>query len=229
MEPTTSPNAASAEIANEAADIRQQLINGFVHHVLEHGHLPASVYKFTKELGLPEAEFYTAFNSFETLEAHVWAAYHERTMERLHDEEAFLGYSVREKWLAYYFTLLEEWKAQRSFITWSVNRHQGGMRSLQHPYLKLWKAGFEQFAEARNTEGTDTGEVASRPMITKQYYRGQWWQALFLLDFWLKDTSPDFELTDAAVEKAVNFSMDVIGSNALDTAFDFAKFVWQNR
>ena len=34
---------------------------------------------------------------------------------------------------------------------------------------------------------------------------------------------------DAAVEKAINVSMDVMGSNALDSAFDFAKFVWQNK
>lgn len=212
----------------ESQDSATALLQGFVHHVLEHGHLPASIYKFCKELGLPESEFYVHYNSFEAMEAAVWLSYHANTLDRLHAEEAYMEYSVREKWLAYYFTLLEEWKAQRSFITWSVNRHQG-LNSIQKPYLRLWKTAFEAYAESRNTEGADTGEIANRPYIHKQYNKGQWWQALFVLDFWLKDHSPNFELTDAAVEKAVNFSMDVIGTNALDTAFDFAKFVWQNR
>jgi hypothetical protein len=52
---------------------------------------------------------------------------------------------------------------------------------------------------------------------------------LFILNFWVKDPSQQFEQTDVAIEKAVNTSFDLIGKTPLDTIFDFAKFLFQNR
>jgi hypothetical protein len=55
-----------------------------------------------------------------------------------------------------------------------------------------------------------------------------WWQMQFLLRFWAKDTSNEFERTDAAIEKAVNLSFDVLGKNLVDSTFDFVKFTFSN-
>jgi hypothetical protein len=48
----------------------------------------------------------------------------------------------------------------------------------------------------------------------------------FVIGFWIKDNSQGFEKTDAAIEKAVNLSFDLLGKNIADSAFDFAKFVF---
>lgn len=218
----------SSPLVAEIIDVRATLIDGYKQHVLEHGHQPASIYKFVSGLGLAETDYYEHFNSFEAIEGEIWLQLHLNTLIRLDAEDAYLGYTVREKWLAYFYTLIEEWKQNRSFLSWSLRQNKPMMPG-SNACLKHWKEAFVAYANARVTEGTDTGEVASRPYITTKYASGLWIQALFLLDFWLKDTSQNFELTDAAVEKAINVSMDVMGSNALDSAFDFAKFVWQNK
>jgi hypothetical protein len=54
-----------------------------------------------------------------------------------------------------------------------------------------------------------------------------WIQIGFLLMFWKADNSRAFEQTDAAIEKSVNLAFDLIGKGAVDTAFDFAKFLFQ--
>jgi len=54
-------------------------------------------------------------------------------------------------------------------------------------------------------------------------------QFLFVLNFWLNDDSAQFEKTDAAIEKAVHLSFDLMGKGPLDTMVDFAKFLYQNK
>jgi hypothetical protein len=51
----------------------------------------------------------------------------------------------------------------------------------------------------------------------------------FILLFWKEDDSAGFEKTDAAVEKSVNLAFDLIGKGAVDSAIDFAKFLYQNK
>jgi hypothetical protein len=58
---------------------------------------------------------------------------------------------------------------------------------------------------------------------------GLWIQTLFILQFWANDDSKEFEKTDAAIEKAVNVAYDLMGKSPLDSMFDFAKFIFQNR
>ncbi len=54
---------------------------------------------------------------------------------------------------------------------------------------------------------------------------GFWVQALFVLKYWIEDSSINFEMTDAAIEKAVNLSFQLMHSNTLDSLLDFGKFI----
>jgi len=54
-------------------------------------------------------------------------------------------------------------------------------------------------------------------------------QLLFVIGFWIKDDSIAFEKTDAAIEKAVNLSFDLMGKGPLDAMLDFGKFLYQNK
>jgi len=66
-------------------------------------------------------------------------------------------------------------------------------------------------------------------VIGNKYGEGLWIQALFVLQFWTKDESIGFEKTDAAIEKAVNVSFDLMGKSPIDSVLDFAKFLYQNK
>jgi ubiquinone biosynthesis protein COQ9 len=46
-----------------------------------------------------------------------------------------------------------------------------------------------------------------------------------VISFLLKDESQRFERTDAFIEKTVAFAFDVIRTQAIDSAFDLARFL----
>ena len=51
---------------------KNQIIAKYKEHVLEEGEPPASVYKFSKNLDIPEREFFAHFASFEAIDAAIW-------------------------------------------------------------------------------------------------------------------------------------------------------------
>jgi len=52
---------------------------------------------------------------------------------------------------------------------------------------------------------------------------------LFLLQFWINDSSAGFEKTDAAIEKSVKTVFDLFDTNTIDSVIDFGKFLWKER
>ncbi|MCU0448445.1 MAG: TetR family transcriptional regulator C-terminal domain-containing protein [Bernardetiaceae bacterium] len=199
-----------------------QLQQQYIDYLLTHRRRPASVYAFAKTAGLDERAFYEECSSFAQLEAQIWADALGQTLGRITQDEVYNNYTAREKVLTLYYALLEQLKAVRSFAVFTLDREPplfGG------ELLKPFRAKFDEHIKSVINDGVYSGEVNDRPFLTDRYADLIWWQVLFLLRFWAKDTSPDFERTDAAVEKAVNLSFDLLGRNLLDSAFDFGKFV----
>lgn len=222
MEATKKSTRKSGNKASE-----DKIRTAYQEHLLTHGRRPVSVFKFCLDLGIREEEFYNHFGSFEGLERDVWNSYIDKTLQRLHADEAFAGFSTREKVLAFYFTLLEEFKAHRSFILLQFADIQ--RLEIVPGFLKSFKHTFEDFISSLVQEGKGTGEVATRPFIDKRYPQLFWLHMAFILTFWKNDDSPAFEKTDAAVEKSVNLAFDLIGKGAVDAAIDFGKFLYQQR
>ncbi|UTW64668.1 hypothetical protein KFE98_08250 [bacterium SCSIO 12741] len=99
-----------------------------------------------------------------------------------------------------------------------------------HPHwIGGYKEQFLEYAGSLLAEGMEQKEVKDRPLIGNQYHKGIWVQLLFVLDFWCKDNSAEFEQTDAAIEKAVNLTFQLLGESALDSMIDLAKFLMQSR
>lgn len=197
----------------------------FVNYVLEHNEFPKSVFSFTKKLKLSEDQFYNTAASFEGLEADIWQSYFDETIARLHNDNTFPQYSVREKLLALYFTLFETLKSNRSFVRFTFDN-----KPKYKPYpaaLHTLKESFEKFVNELVTEGKESKEIAERKLLKIDYSKPIWGHFVFMLNFWIKDTSKGFEQTDVAIEKSVNLAMDLMGQSALDSAFDFAKFLFQ--
>jgi hypothetical protein len=203
----------------------QEIQDKYIDFVLRNGETPKSVYIFAQDNGITEAQFYQDFTSFQAIENSIWKQIITTTIDRLHADESYAAYTVREKILAFYFTILEELLAKRSFVAYSykqVHLPKAIPSGLSHS-----KDIFKKWSNELVTEGIEKGEMVQRPMLTERYADGMWTQFLFIIHYWLRDTSQQFEKTDAAVEKAVNLSMDLMGHNTLDTAFDFAKFLIQ--
>ena len=205
----------------------QKIKSAYIETVLTQGARPVSVYKFCLDLGIKEEEFYNVFGSFEGLENSIWKGFIQSTVNRLRADKAFHTFIIREKVLAFYFTLLEELKANRSYVLFQLDNSR--KFELVPEYIKGFKAEFESFFEETLNTGKGSGEVATRPILDKRYPQLFWLHMGFILLFWKQDSSPAFEKTDAAIEKSVNLAFDLIGKGAVDSAIDFAKFLYQNK
>ncbi len=205
----------------------EKIKKAYVEHVLEHGTRPASIFKFVKELKIKEEVFYESFNSFENIDKQIWLDLFQETINRLHTDEVFEEYSVREKLLAFFYTWIEVLKSQRSFILETTPKAQ--KPDLKPANLNYVRDAYKEYINDFMLEEKETEEVKTRPYISDRYEDAIWVQFLFLINFWIKDDSRGFEKTDAAIEKSVNLAFDLMGRGPLDTMVDFGKFLFQNR
>jgi hypothetical protein len=223
-------NTASKKSNKATADKSSKIRDAYIDYLLEHGKEPASVYQFMKMLKMKEGVFYDYYNSFSAIEKDVWKSYFDETLSRIRSESVYNEYTVREKLLAFYYTWIEVLKDNRSYVTYSVNRmERKGFRWKNADFLHAFRSAFLDFVNDLIAEGKETEEIVDRPLIGSRYDDGLWQQLIFVLKFWVNDDSLGFERTDAAIEKAVNLSFDLMSRSALDTAFDFARFLYQKR
>ena len=213
----------------------EKIRKAYTEYVLENGKQPTSVFQFAKKLKIAETDFYTYYASFDAIEADVWLTFFNEAKATVEADETYQGYSVREKLLAFYYTWIELLKAQRSFAVYSYGRLREGMgrraggRGPKSRVFEPFRDVFFDFARDLLAEGRESKEVEPRPFITDRYPDALWGQTLYLLDFWVRDVSKNFEKTDSAIEKSVNTAFDLIGRSPLDTLFDFARFMYQNK
>ena len=215
-------------------EMLEKIRKAYTEYVLENGKQPTSVFQFAKKLKIAEADFYTQYTSFDAIDADIWLTFFNDAKATVEADETYQGYSVREKLLAFYYTWIELLKAQRSFVVYSYGRMGLGARGMgrrnqQTLILNPFKDVFFDYARDLLAEGRESKEVEPRPFVTDRYPNALWAQTLYLLDFWVRDVSKNFEKTDSAIEKSVNTAFDLIGRSPLDTLFDFAKFMYQNK
>jgi hypothetical protein len=201
--------------------------DAYIKYWLENGKRPVSVYTFCQQLNTTETSFYESYSSFDALEKDIWKAIFTETLEKLKDDEIYRNYSAREKLLSFYFLWVQQLKEYRSYILLQQEKPLSG--GLHPGKLESFRVAFYDYIRELVKEGYQSGDVKERKFISDQYVHGFWMQALFVLRYWIKDDSERFEMTDAAIEKAVNLSFQLIHSNTLDSILDFGKFVFAGK
>ena len=199
--------------------------SAYVEYLLTKGKRPATVYKFCKEAGFSEDAFYAEFGSFAGIEKEIWKGFAQVTINRLEADKNFEGFNAREKILAFYFTLIEVLRAERSLVLFQLKDWK--VPGLPPVFIKSFKSIFDTWVETVLDEGKKSGEIAKRPYLDKKYSPLLWFHLQFILRFWSHDDSAGFEKTDAAIEKSVNLAFDLIGKGIIDNALDFGKFLYQ--
>jgi hypothetical protein len=205
---------------------REDIIQHFIKHVSSHGKKPDSVYTFMDSMDAKEEEFYNFFQSVADLEKNTWLWFFETTLSKMQVEDAYAEYSVREKMLSFFFTIVEMLKPHREFALHYKNASISFMR-LTPGHMLLAYEYYVNWVKQLVEEGTETGEIADRSLINQRYPDGLWVLVLSILKYWLKDESEDYDKTDTFIEKYVNFNFDMLGVTPLDSGLDFAKFVIQ--
>jgi AcrR family transcriptional regulator len=201
----------------------------YLDYLRRHGRAPKTVFAFADAQGITEGEFYRHYASFASIDREVWVDFGREARTQAALEPAWQGYGAREKLLAFYYTLLEILKNNRSFVLLTLGRSQKRQPALIPKVLDRFEAEFKGFVQEILQEGRTTGEVASRPFLQDGYGRIFLRQLQFILLYFVRDESANFERTDAAVEKAVTLSFDLVGRNTFDSALDFGRFLLQKR
>jgi Tetracyclin repressor-like, C-terminal domain len=209
----------------------ERIIKGYSEYVLENGKKPESIYTFCKKIKIKEADFYNVFSSFSNVESHIWKSMFTETIHTTKAESVFDEYSVREKFLAFYYTWIEVLKNNRSFILVVNDDFEKPIFLKKNAQLVDFKHSYYDFANELLMEARETREVEPRsiPQLMQRYPDIFWAKTLLILEFWINDTSKSFEKTDTMIEKSVNTVFDLLARSPLDSLFDLGKFIYQNR
>ena len=220
--------ATADKSTSHTEDVRHKIAEAYREYLLLHGKNPESVFAFCKELGIGEEEFYAHFSDFQQIADNFWADLFEETRQALEGSEEYAEFAARDKFLSFYFSFFENLKKHRSYALKSLEGFS--IRSAtDRQVMKKLKSYFKAWAKQVVIEGKNSGEISGRSKISDAYDDMLWFQFMFLMDFWKKDRSRGFERTDEAIEKSVNLGFDLMEKNAIDSAFDFGKFIFQNR
>jgi hypothetical protein len=195
--------------------------------VLEKNEEPKNVYSFCKEHKIEESDFYTFFGSIEALKQQVWVEFFENAVSTIQKEESYESYSDKNKLLTLYFTLFEILTLNRSYVLFTFKENKEGLKNIKS--LKHFRKHFKDYiSEIIDSENSDVNEKLAK--VTKPIFsEGAWIQFLFLLKFWMDDTSKSFEKTDVLIEKSVNTVVDLLNTKPLESLFDLGKFLWKEK
>lgn len=199
----------------------------FKQYMLEHGHKPENMHLFAKYMNCEEIDIYSYFGSFDAIVRDIWRTMMADTLDEVRQDPSFEASGAKDKLLTFYFSHLENLKRNRSFIllSYALRKPLAGYPDA----LKQYREEFSAFAREIVSQGIEEGDIADITYLSDQYYNALWIQLLFVLNYWIKDESPDFEKTDAIVEKAVKASFDFAGGHSFSSIIDFGKHIFQNR
>lgn len=219
-----------ATIKNKASEKKMVdddlIVSLYVKSVLENNQPPQNIYLFCKENAIEESEFYSFFGSFENLRQTVWVKFFENAKSTIAKEPAYAGYSNKNKLLALYFTLFEILTLNRSYILYSLKDNKEGLKNLLD--LKLFRSQFKDYvAELMRSEKSLIKNEKTRKVTEPIFSEGAWLQFLFILKFWIDDSSKGFEKTDIVIEKSVNTVIDLLDTKPLENLIDLGKFLWK--
>ena len=109
----------------------------------------------------------------------------------------------------------------------TLKEHGDMMKNLSQ--LKSLRSHIKEFAagliEQKNEE--KSFKILKQPVSV--FSEGAWLQTLFIIKYWMEDTSASFEKTDVVIEKSVRAIFDVFETSPLESVLDFGKFLWKEK
>lgn len=208
-------------------DLKQKIYDAYSTQVLEHEKEPKSVYLFCKKNKIEETDFYKSFASLEDIKESIFSKFFDNAYTLISKEKGFDAQVPKEKLLSFYFTFFEVLLLNRSYVLFILSNSGEKMQKLSS--LRRLRNSFKQFASGL----IEQGNTSKQSILTKHpeliFSEGAWLQLLFLLKFWMEDSSPGFEKTDMAIEKSVQTVFELFDNTPLDSVIDFGKFLWNEK
>ncbi len=218
---------ATKKVKEPTVPTRAEIIEQYADYCLTHGSKPATVYKFAKDNGYNEGEFYKHFPSFEVLEQSYFVEMFNHAVELQEQSPAYAAYTGVEKLSAIYFTFFEIATANRSFVVYSLGEGSNALKNLMK--LRELRKVFTEYAAAVLENPVDLKHPRAEKIQKDALKEGAWVQFLSIFKFWMGDTSASFEKTDVFIEKSVKASNDLVYNSPINSLVDLGKFLWKEK
>ena len=203
------------------------IVSLYMNEVLEKNEAPKNVYLFCKSNQIEEADFYSFFNSLDAVKEAIWVKFFENTIDALHKDANYAGYENRNKLLSLYFTFFEILTMNRTYVYYALKDNKEGLKNLQQ--LRELRNQFKDYIVTIMKANESEKEKKVSRLTQPVFSEGAWFQFLFILKFWVDDTSKGFEKTDIMIEKSVKATFDILDTTPLESLFDLGKFIWKER
>jgi hypothetical protein len=92
-------------------------------------------------------------------------------------------------------------------------------------FLKGMKFSFQAYANEIVREGVEQGIFADRKKLLEYYDHFIFAHFLAIIHFYIKDSSENFQDTDAFIEKSSQLAFQSAASGVLESGFDFLRFM----
>ncbi len=195
--------------------------------LLTTGERPKTVYLFTQELGIEEADFYHYFSSLERLEQEYLVHFFEESLKLAQKIEGYSQMKTKEKLLNLYYIFFENLAMNRSLIKLLI----ASMPS-KYKKLKALRNAHRNYTATLKIEDWNWFEKLPEKLKSHREYSRQevlWLHFISVFKFWLDDDSPDFEKTDAYIEKSIDLGWEMAAHSWASKFLDFGKFIWQEK
>lgn len=199
-----------------------KICDAYWNYLQENEKPPVSLRAFLKSLKMTEKEFYQHFASLDEVESQIWSRLVQEIIDSIKKGKEFSTFTAEQRLLTFGFAFLEKSLEVRSVMQSQFKKigpfHGGSAFDSFAPI-------FKKFAQEIIDQGKKTGEIADRGKLMPLYKEGLYLLFRGLIDFNLQDRSKGFERSDAYWEKSVRLVFDLMKSQAIDSAFDLAKFL----
>ena len=211
----------------EQAHITQEKIfELYGDYLLNHGEKPKNVYLFAKENNFEEKEFYHYFSGFEQIESEILNHLFTKSLELASEVNSSSEVITKEKLLNVYYIFFENMTMNRSLVLSILGSNKiQNIKTLQN--LRETHKQFVNTLDFNEREMIEKAKEDIRKFNEKSRQEALWLHLVSAIDFWKKDTSPDFEKTDIFIEKTVDTGFELMDNEPLRKVFDLGKFLWK--
>jgi len=200
-----------------------EIITFYMDYVVEHHSKPESVEDFAQLHQFDDVIFYEYFTSFKDLEKTIYNVFFENSLVILKQSPEYFSFSKKDKLLSLYFTFFENLTLNEEFVKQNLKGLENQLKALS-TFSRL-KKSFIGFIDDLNLETISLNVDSIETIQQKAIKESAWIQFLFIMKFWLDDTSDASEKTDILIEKSINTGIELLDTKSLYNINNLAKIL----
>lgn len=206
---------------------QEKILELYGDYLLNHGKKPKNIFLFARENDFEEKEFYHYFSGFEQIERQMFDHLFTKSLELASEVNIADDVTTKEKLLNVYYIFFENLTMNRSLVLSIL----GNSKIQNIKTLQCLRETHKQFIGTLDFNDWDLIDKSKdlRKINEKSRQEVLWLHLVSAIEFWKKDTSPDFEKTDIYIEKSIDTGFQLMDHEPLKKIFDLGKFLWKER